>query len=334
MTKKGRSGETERPEDRKVCIAMPGDEINIPEQTLVSQGHDIEKLRGRLVACSPYFVEKWMPLLGATGTAVVLALRSRCFYNRKTGETRDEIKIRRSELAAMCAISVDTLSRELHGDKKRAANPDLNRFVEVRKQFSRDVTGRVSQDENVYKVAMFDPVHPDDEAAVEAYRAQLTEAEPPGPQNAVPVGAPGPQNAEPGPQNAAPLIEENTSADSSRLLRTPRASRVPQGGTDDREGAEEYDKPSLEEATAFFAEQGLPAVEASRFWNCHQAKGWFYHVGAPVRDWRRAARHWIELIGRYGSAAEAPPSRPARRYVPVSATDDDDHLDDPFSDDD
>ena len=41
-----------------------------------------------LVFASRYFVERWMRELGPTGMAIVLALRRRCFSDRKTGEVR------------------------------------------------------------------------------------------------------------------------------------------------------------------------------------------------------------------------------------------------------
>ena len=120
----------------------------------------------KYVACSRYFVRRWMPLLGNEGTRIVLALRSLGYFNPGTGETRNGIEIELAELAAMIGVHVATLKREF-GDVKgkpgSPANPALQKFVRKEKQYWRDpVTNRLLRTANIYRVMMDDPLHEDD----------------------------------------------------------------------------------------------------------------------------------------------------------------------------
>lgn len=188
----------------------------------------------RFVACSQYFVARWMPLLGGEGTRIVLALRSLGYYNPKTGERRDQIVVGHAELSARVGCSEDTLTRQLALDKATGLprNPALARFVERERRVRRDPrTGRVWQEENAYRVAMDDPIHPDDWPRVEeevaerethraggagapiplkpqrkaqppAHGARPQPGSAPKPQFAAPANSPKPQNAECRPHGA------------------------------------------------------------------------------------------------------------------------------------
>lgn len=120
----------------------------------------------KYVACTRYFIRRWMPLLGENGTRIVLALRSLGYYNRETGETRDGIEIDLPELASLIGISVPTLKREFgyrKGQEGVKQNPVLHKFVTKDRQYWRDpVTNRLLRTANVYRVKMDDPVHEDD----------------------------------------------------------------------------------------------------------------------------------------------------------------------------
>ncbi len=117
----------------------------------------------RMVFLSQYFRRSWMPALGPLGTAIVIYLRGACYYNRKTGETRDTIQIGQREIAAGCGCSVPTIKRELE------RNEALRRFVQISPEWERDgASGRVRQLENHYKIAMDDPLTEADEARLEA----------------------------------------------------------------------------------------------------------------------------------------------------------------------
>lgn len=111
----------------------------------------------KLVFCTHYFVRRWMPLLGGSGTMIVLSLRQKCYHDRENGDHREETKMTLVELAARCGISVATLKREL------ASNEVLQVFVQRERNYRTDeLTGRNYRDENTYHVLMEDPMHVDD----------------------------------------------------------------------------------------------------------------------------------------------------------------------------
>ena len=116
------------------------------------------------VSTSRYFCLKWEPSLGLVGARIIRVLRSLGYYNRQTGETRDGIPIDLPELAALCGFSVATIKREFGSGKDgKAANPFLHTFVQREKNYRHDaVTGQIWREENIYRVKMDDPVHPDD----------------------------------------------------------------------------------------------------------------------------------------------------------------------------
>lgn len=116
------------------------------------------------VSTSRYFCLKWEPSLGLVGARIVRVLRALGYYNRQTGEMRDGIPIDLPELAVLCGFSVATIKREFGSGKDgRAANPHLHTFVQREKNYKHDtVTGQVWREENIYRVKMDDPIHPDD----------------------------------------------------------------------------------------------------------------------------------------------------------------------------
>ena len=122
----------------------------------------------KYVACSRYFISRWMPLLGGVGTQIVLALRSLGFYNPRTGERREGISIDLPALASLCGVSVSTLKREF-GSKRDGTptNPHLHRFVQRERQVHQDMTGRILRDPNVYVIKMDDPLHALDQSKLE-----------------------------------------------------------------------------------------------------------------------------------------------------------------------
>ena len=113
----------------------------------------------KMVFLSQYFRRSWMPALGPLGTAIVIYLRGACYHNRKSGETRDTVQISQREIAMGCGCSVPTIKREME------RNIALRRFVQISPEWERDeISGRVRQLENHYKVAMDDPLTVADEA--------------------------------------------------------------------------------------------------------------------------------------------------------------------------
>jgi hypothetical protein len=116
------------------------------------------------VSTTRYFCLKWEPSLGLVGARIIRVLRSLGYYNRQTGEMRDGIPIDLPELAALCGFSVATIKREFGSGKDgKPANPSLHTFVQREKNYKHDaVTGQIWREENIYRVKMDDPVHPDD----------------------------------------------------------------------------------------------------------------------------------------------------------------------------
>ncbi len=63
-----------------------------------------------------YFFEHWLPLVGHSGMAVILAARSMCFWNPRTGELRNRVETDMSEIAAKANVSVRTVKDVLAGE--------------------------------------------------------------------------------------------------------------------------------------------------------------------------------------------------------------------------
>jgi hypothetical protein len=63
-----------------------------------------------------YFFEHWLPLIGHSGMAVILAARTLCFWNPKTGELRNIVETDMSEIATKANVSVRTVKDVLAGD--------------------------------------------------------------------------------------------------------------------------------------------------------------------------------------------------------------------------
>lgn len=57
--------------------------------------------------------------------------------------------------------------------------------------------------------------------------------------------------------------------------------------------ARKFHPPQQEEVTAFFPSQGIPEIEAEKFFNYYQANGWKVGGKTPMKDWKAAARNWI-----------------------------------------
>jgi hypothetical protein len=67
----------------------------------------IQPERGMFVTL--YFFYEWLPLLGHSAFATILAARSLCYWNPMTGELRNTIETEMSELASRAAVSVRTV---------------------------------------------------------------------------------------------------------------------------------------------------------------------------------------------------------------------------------
>ncbi|GAP22808.1 hypothetical protein ADM99_02535 [Leptolinea tardivitalis] len=103
-----------------------------------------------------YFFEHWLPLVGHSALAVILAARSMCFWNPKTGELRNRVETDMAEIAAKANVSVRTVKDVLAGEL-------------VRKYFLRYTVRRMMTPNGVrtagitLMVRMDDPLTPEDQ---------------------------------------------------------------------------------------------------------------------------------------------------------------------------
>ena len=124
----------------------------------------------RMVFCSQYLVDRWMRELGGDALAILLFLRRRCYYNRKTGEVRDTCAVTLKEIADSCQISSSTVKRQL------ASNEALHKFISWQEEFAVEPKRRgLRQAANTYTVLMDDPIHPDDLEKLEAIQVEMGE---------------------------------------------------------------------------------------------------------------------------------------------------------------
>lgn len=131
---------------------------------------DIVTQPDRWVACSQYFVRRWMPDLGGNAASLVLFLRNYGYYNPVTGECRDEIRgLSESLIAQGIGCSAPTLRRLL------ADHPYIGYFVRVQPNFETTSNGHKAQTTNIYWVAMFDPIHPGDAPLLEEAKETFAE---------------------------------------------------------------------------------------------------------------------------------------------------------------
>ncbi len=104
-----------------------------------------------------YFFNNWLPLLGQSAFTLILAARSMCYWNPKTGELRNSVETEMEELAQRAALSVRTV--------KAVLNSEL-----VRKHFLRYTVRRVMTPNGIrtagilLQVRMDDPLTPSDQA--------------------------------------------------------------------------------------------------------------------------------------------------------------------------
>jgi AraC-like DNA-binding protein len=118
----------------------------------------------RTVFCSHYFVEKWIPRLGPTATTIVLTLRAlagEIHATTEAGVGEAAVEVSQETVAKQLGCSTSTFYRELRN------NVSLQAFLRIEQRFKRNPKGHVRQSENLYFIAMDDPLLPEDEPRVE-----------------------------------------------------------------------------------------------------------------------------------------------------------------------
>ena len=121
-----------------------------------------------------YFWQRWVPLLGPVRTLIVMRMRQFGYYNRQTGELRDEVARTYDEIAQSIGISTRSLERYFEsepdpggGHFRVLKDPLLARFIRLRHQYVwRPGKSAPERTTNEYKIAMDEPLTPDDEAAL------------------------------------------------------------------------------------------------------------------------------------------------------------------------
>lgn len=139
---------------------LPGSGKSSPRKLMLHRAYGSERARviqpERGMFMTLYFFQQWLPLIGHSAFTVILAARSMCYWNPKTGELRNSIETEMSELAQRAAVSVRTV--------KDVLNNDL-----VRRHFLRYTVRRIMTVNGVrtagilLQVRMDDPLTPTDQ---------------------------------------------------------------------------------------------------------------------------------------------------------------------------
>lgn len=114
----------------------------------------IQPERGMFV--TGYLFSKWLPLIGHSAFAVVLAARSMCYWNPMTGELRNVVETEMGDLAERAAVSVRTV--------KDVLNSELVQRYFLRYRVRRVMTSNGVRTAGIsLQVRMDDPLIPQDQ---------------------------------------------------------------------------------------------------------------------------------------------------------------------------
>jgi hypothetical protein len=116
----------------------------------------IQPERGMFV--TGYLFSKWLPLIGHSAFAVILAARSLCYWNPMTGELRNVVETEMGELAIRAAVSVRTV--------KEVLNDELVMHYFLRYRVRRVMTSNGVRTAGIsLQVRMDDPLTPSDQVS-------------------------------------------------------------------------------------------------------------------------------------------------------------------------
>ncbi|MEA4907631.1 MAG: DnaA N-terminal domain-containing protein [Anaerolineaceae bacterium] len=114
----------------------------------------IQPERGMFVTL--YFFYNWVPLIGHSAAATILAARSMCYWNPKTGELRNVIETDMAELARRASVSVRTV--------KDVLNNEFVKMYFLRYKVRRIMTPNGVRTAGIsLQVRMDDPLTPEDQ---------------------------------------------------------------------------------------------------------------------------------------------------------------------------
>jgi hypothetical protein len=147
VEKKNQRGQQVPPRTRKVML----------ERAYCSKRASIIQPE-RTLMVTMYFFNNWMPLIGHSAMAVILAARSMCYWNPKTGELRNTVETEMAELAKRAAVSVRTV--------KDVLAMELVQSYFLRYKVRRMMTPNGVRTAGIWmQVRMDDPLTPEDQAA-------------------------------------------------------------------------------------------------------------------------------------------------------------------------
>lgn len=158
--------------ENRVEVTEPEEKIQIPNnrKMMLQRAYGsrraklIEPERGMFVTLYSFY--SWLPLLGHSAYATILAARSLCYWNPMTGELRNVIETDMAELASRAAVSVRTV--------KDVLSNDLVRLYFLRYRVRRIITPNGVRTAGIsLQVRMDDPLTPQDQGL-----SGLTETEP------------------------------------------------------------------------------------------------------------------------------------------------------------
>ncbi len=150
-----------KPADKKDdLLEGEGDEKSSPRKLMLQRAYGTERARviqpERGMFVTLYFFNHWLPLIGHSAFTVILAARSMCYWNPKTGELRNSIDTDMAELAQKASVSVRTV--------KEVLNNDLVRQYFIRYTVRRMMTPNGVRTAGItLQVRMDDPLTPEDQ---------------------------------------------------------------------------------------------------------------------------------------------------------------------------
>lgn len=109
--------------------------------------------------------------------------------------------------------------------------------------------------------------------------------------------------------------QPNNSISNSNSIPIPIGIGAPAVAVDPKPKRAKPERPTLDEAVAYFQEQDSTAAEATAFCDHHEARGWVIGRTA-MKDWQAAARTWIRNAAKWAAQG----SRYAKPQAPGKLT--------------
>ncbi len=115
----------------------------------------------RIALTTHYFRNEWVPELGPTNAWLIMALRSRCYWNKESGQVRDLCVMSNQELADLLGTSTRTIIRGLK-------HPNVGKFVTAQERVYEPRAGdgrKIPTRTRFHVLLTMEPLTPPDEAA-------------------------------------------------------------------------------------------------------------------------------------------------------------------------